>query len=349
MRKTTQLMGAVSATALIAFTSVPALAVGTNAGDTITNNVTVGYSVGGVEQADETASDSFTVDRKIDVTVAELGGSSTTVAPDEQDAAITFQVTNTSNDAADFNLSVDQSTSDNFNISNVQFYLDDGDNVFDAGDTLITFIDELAEDAQVTIHVVGDIPDTVTNGQTADVALIATAHAASGSTGSLGAIYTATSGANTAGVDNVLADGAGDVDSANNGDFSDTDTFVVTAADLTVTKTSTIISDPVNGASDPKAIPGAVIEYCITVANAAGVGTATNVDISDTLPGEVSFDTGDGIFVDGNASCASGTDGLLVTPTPTAAYNSGTGEITAQLSDIPAGTTRSVYFQVEIN
>jgi len=345
MRKTTQLMGAVSATALIAFTSVPALAVGTNAGDTITNNVTVGYSVGGVEQADETASDSFTVDRRIDVTVAENGGTSTTVAPDEQDAAITFTVTNLSNDTADFDLSVVQSAADDFDISNVQFYLDDGNGVFDGGDTLVTFIDELAEDDSVVIHVIGDIPDTVINGQTADVALVADAHAAGG-VGSLGAEYTATAGANTAGVDNVLFDGAGDVDSANAGDHSDTDTFVVAAADLTVTKTSTIISDPVNGTTNPKAIPGATIEYCITVANAAGVATASAVDVTDTLPGEVTFVSAFGIYVDGDAACTGGTEGV---GSGDAAFNSGTGEVTGDLSPIAAGTTSSLYFRVTID
>ena len=346
MKKTTQLMGAVSATALVAFTSAPVLAAGTDAGDTITNNVTVGYSVGGVAQADETASDTFTVDRKIDVTVAELGGSSTSVAPDQDNAAITFTVTNLSNDTADFDLSVVQSAADDFDITGVEFYIDDGDGIFNAADgSAVTFIDELAEDASVVIHVVGDIPDTVTNGQSADVALVADTHEAGG-VGSLGTEYTATAGANTAGVDNVLADGAGDEDGANDGAFSDTDSFVVSAADLTITKSSTIISDPVNSTTNPKAIPGAVIQYCITVANAAGVGTATNVDVSDTLPGEVSFVSAFGIYVDGDAACTGGTEGV---GSGDAAYNAGTGEVTGDLSDIPASTTRSLYFRVTID
>ena len=41
---------------------------------------------------------------------------------------------------------------------------------------------------------------------------------------------------------------------------------------LSVTKTSFIISDPVNGTNNPKAIPGATVEYLISVSNAgAGV------------------------------------------------------------------------------
>jgi uncharacterized repeat protein (TIGR01451 family) len=33
-------------------------------------------------------------------------------------------------------------------------------------------------------------------------------------------------------------------------------------------------------------IPGAVVEYCIAVANAAGSATATNISVSDTLAGD---------------------------------------------------------------
>ncbi|MEQ8412293.1 MAG: proprotein convertase P-domain-containing protein [Erythrobacter sp.] len=38
-------------------------------------------------------------------------------------------------------------------------------------------------------------------------------------------------------------------------------------ARLSVTKVSSVISDPVNGTTDPKAIPGALVEYLITVSN----------------------------------------------------------------------------------
>jgi len=39
-------------------------------------------------------------------------------------------------------------------------------------------------------------------------------------------------------------------------------------AQISVTKVSSVIADPVNGTADPKAIPGATIEYLITVTNA---------------------------------------------------------------------------------
>ena len=340
MKRTKQLLGAVSAVALVGLSASPAIAAGTTAGDSITNNVSVAYQVGGVDQTEETASDTFVVDRKVDVVVAEVGGASTSVSPGETQAAITFDVTNSSNDVVDLDLSIVQSTADDFDISNVQFYLDDGDGVFDAGDTLITYLDEMAEDETRTVHVVGDTPISATNGQSADVALVADAHAGGGAS-ALGAELTNTAGANTAGIDTVLADGAGDEDLVENGDFSDTDTYVVGAADITVAKSSSVVSDPINGTTNPKAIPGATIEYCITVANAAGAATATGVNVNDVLPADVTYDAGFGIFVDGDATCASGVAG--------GSYNATDNEVDGALSDIAASTTRSLYFRVTID
>ena len=50
-----------------------------------------------------------------------------------------------------------------------------------------------------------------------------------------------------------------------------TDTVeVILAADLILVKNAAILTDPVNGASNPKAIPGAVASYTITVNNQGG-------------------------------------------------------------------------------
>jgi uncharacterized repeat protein (TIGR01451 family) len=74
---------------------------------------------------------------------------------------------------------------------------------------------------------------------------------------------------------------------------------------LTVTKTSLLISDPVNGTANPKMIPGAIVEYSITVSNA---GTspidANTIVIRDPFPTMISpyVSTGAGppvILVDG--------------------------------------------------
>lgn len=342
MKTTTQLLGAVSAFALVVMTSAPALAEGTKAGDTITNNVSVTFNVGGVTQNAQTASDDFMVDRKVNVTMTSVGAA-TSVSPGEADAVIAFDVQNLSNDTVDLDLAAVLTAGTSANISNFRIYLDDGDNIFDAGDTLVTYLDEVAEDAIVRVFVRADIGLNAVNADQFKVTLTANAHA-SGGVGSLGAELFATSGADTSGIDTVLADGEGAIDAAYSGDFSATGTYRVAGAVVTLTKTSRVVSDPVNGSTNPKAIPGATVEYCITVANATGAALATDVKVVDDLPFDVTFLTGTS-FVDGDASCANGTPG--------GAFSAGTGpanedQVLADVSDVAAGQTRSVYFQVEI-
>ena len=83
MTRTVQLLASASVLAAAALAASPALAAGTAAGTTITNNVTLNYKVGGVDQTAVSASDSFTVDRKVMLTVAEAGSATTNVSPGE--------------------------------------------------------------------------------------------------------------------------------------------------------------------------------------------------------------------------------------------------------------------------
>lgn len=62
---------------------------------------------------------------------------------------------------------------------------------------------------------------------------------------------------------------------------------------LEITKTSNVISDPVNGTTNPKAIPGAVVEYVITVRNVgAGTVDASSIVLVDVMPAEMAFAVG---------------------------------------------------------
>lgn len=78
-------------------------------------------------------------------------------------------------------------------------------------------------------------------------------------------------------------------------------------ATITVTKLSTVISDPFNGASNPKRIPGAVIEYSVAPAN-SGTGSpdANSVYITDVVDSTaLSFYVTGGVsFTDGATSSA---------------------------------------------
>lgn len=71
----------------------------------------------------------------------------------------------------------------------------------------------------------------------------------------------------------------------------DEQTYSVEGAALTVTKTSAPISDPVSGATNPKAIPGALVRYCILIAN-AGPATASSVTATDALPATLNYVAG---------------------------------------------------------
>lgn len=63
-----------------------------------------------------------------------------------------------------------------------------------------------------------------------------------------------------------------------------------TAALLVVSKASTVISDPVSGTTNPKLIPGAIVEYAITVRNVgAGTVDASSIVILDDMPGQMAF------------------------------------------------------------
>lgn len=274
-------------------------AVGTDAATNITNTATVNYSVGAVAQAPISASASFLVDRRIDFTVSEVNGAATSVNPNQPNQATTFTVANTGNATQEFRLTGANrpngdtlfGQTDNGDVEEPpRVFLDDGDGVFDAGDTQVSFV-SVAEDATVTVHVVANIPAGLANGTYANVRLTAAA-AQAGTSGATLEVETA--GPDTAAVDVVFADGTAGGNVGRDGQGFAHDQYAVVAAALTVTKTSDVISDPVNGVSaDAKAIPGAVIEYVLTLANAAGAGApAASISLSDPVPANTSFATG---------------------------------------------------------
>ncbi|MFC3713941.1 hypothetical protein ACFOMD_15310 [Sphingoaurantiacus capsulatus] len=64
-------------------------------------------------------------------------------------------------------------------------------------------------------------------------------------------------------------------------------------AGLAAQKTSVVFSDPVNDTTNPKRIPGAAVDYTITITNNAGATVDNNtVILSDALPAEADFFAG---------------------------------------------------------
>lgn len=329
----------------------PAYAAGTQAGTTITNNVTVDYAVGGVSQNQISASSSFTVDRKVVVTVAELGTATTTVSPGQADAVTTFTVTNSSNAVLDLGLAAANRTggsaahggADTFDVGNIRIFRDtNASGSYDTGDTQVTYLDQVAADATVTLFVVADVPLGRASNDVAGVTLTATAQ--DGSTaGSQGAALVQTTGADTSGVDTVFADTNANGNIARDGISFAEDDYTIFAASITATKLSRIVSDPFNGTTNPKNIPGAVVEYCISLANAPSSATASNVTVTDVLPSQTTYEPSFGVRVGGTVSSGvCNPDGA-----PTGSFASGT--VTGTIPSLAASQTRTVLFRAVIN
>lgn len=347
-------VGIIGLAAITSLAATPALAAGTTAGTTITNTATVDYQVGGVAQGQQSASNNFTVDRKINLLVEEVGTVTTSVVPGQTNAVTTFQLTNSSNEVLDFALVASQIVggtashggTDTFDATNVRIYRDNTVTgtvgSWDVGDTLLTgFVDELVVDTAIRLFVVADIPTGLANNAVAGVTLRATAREG-GTAASQGAAITETAGANTAGKDTVFADIAGVTgDAARDGSHSDNDDYTVQTATLAVTKTSRVISDPFNNTTNPKLIPGAVVEYCIAVANSGSVA-ATSVVINDAVPAQLLFSAGT-ILLNGT-----------VTGTTCNADGAAGGSYTAPnvsgtIATIAAGATRTLVFRATVN
>lgn len=116
-----------------------------------------------------------------------------------------------------------------------------------------------------------------------------------------------------AGAYNNTSSAVGSTNSGTGGTASAT--LIVALPSLTVAKTVLLVSDPINGAANPKAIPGAIVMYSIQVTN-SGAGTADNntTVIDDPIPTNSTLFVGDlgsagsgpVAFVDGTPPAASG-------------------------------------------
>lgn len=282
-----------------------AQAAGTLQGTNVANTASVDYTVGGVNQPDVSSNTAtFLVDRRINLTVAEVGGVATNVIPGAIDQVTTFTVTNSTNGTQDFRLVGSNDAAgagtafgdtDNFNVTVLRVFVDsNGNGTYDSALDTATFIDELGADQTRTVFVLGNIPAGQVNADTAGVTLRAFA-ANSGGVGALGVDATQTAGADTAAVDTVFGDTTGAPnttgDAARDGSHSDDDEYDVVTAALAVIKSQTVISDPFNGAVNPKAIPGAVIEYCVDINN-TGATQADAIVMTDAIPANTTYQAG---------------------------------------------------------
>jgi uncharacterized repeat protein (TIGR01451 family) len=277
-------LGALLATLLL---GQQAMAVGTRADTDINNTVDVDYQVGGIDQTTLSDTVTFKVDRRVDFTLEPVSTPDLEpVGPGQNDVFVDFLLTNLSNSDLDFTLalaqmtggSVDGSGTDDADMTNIEYA------VVTAGDPTPTqggaqYVDDLAADASVRIRVWGDAALALTNGQIAGIELTATAVELAGTEVAPGAAlaYGVANGDLT--VENVDPDDADGVRVSNDG-------FIVQSAELTVSKAYTIQGGDF-GSGLP--IPGATVEYTITINNASTTASADNVVITDTLDTDLVF------------------------------------------------------------
>jgi uncharacterized repeat protein (TIGR01451 family) len=359
---------ALSPLALVA----PAMAAGTSAGTTVSNLATVNYQVGGIGQpaigssptgntAGAGTATTFLVDNKIDLSVIETSGAATITSPALPNVVTQFKLTNTGNFTQGYTLVATNLSGttlfgqvDNFDQGNLRAYVSGTACLTTstitpiyAGETTAS-VATLAADSCVYVFVLADTPTTPVNGDYSNVRLTATTVTAT----TLGTITETTTG-DTALVDIVFADSAtGGQVPRDARAFAD-DQYAVQSATLSVLKSSAVFSDPFNGTTNPKAIPGAVVEYTIVVSN-TGATAATNVSISDLIPAntaaalgqyggaglDIQQQTGAGANTTCTASDADA-DGCAITA----------GTLTVAIANVQTGVAnnRTVRFRVTIN
>jgi uncharacterized repeat protein (TIGR01451 family) len=285
----------------------------------------------------------FEVDRKLDLLIDEFSNGRSIVTPSDTADVMSgteclgFDVKNEGNSTIDVNLSLNQTgVSDPHNGTESETIADLGDCEIrlesdgtgasgtcqtSGTDTIVSTISNLAPDTIQRIWVTCDIDSDWVDGDITAVTLIG--DFAEPGTGTEITVDDRLTADDPAAVDDVFADGLcldtqtspGGCQTGNDANYdgkhSDSDSFEVNSADLEVTKTSAVYSDPFSS-SNPKAIPGAVITYTITVANTGDVD-ATDIEIDDSLAVEIASGTiaFNPTFDDGDDTCV-GTKGIVV-------------------------------------
>jgi hypothetical protein len=333
----------------------------TPSGSTVSNLATVNYKVGTTSQTPIGSSvggntsgagtpTTFLVDTKLLISVVTNDAADVAVTPAQTGAVLSFTVTNNGNATQGVTFGTVQELAgvlastagagftgtDNFDPTGISVFVANGHGgaYVSATDTASS-IPQLTAGSSVVVYIVSTIPAAQIDGDVAVEALKATVSIAGGS-----ATYGTAPGANittdnaaaawTPGTVQILfADAAGlsgDTDILHDGISSARDAYIVQSAKLTITKTQTILSDP-TGDAIKHAIPGAVVQYTITVANSVTATTAASaISLADGLPTFTSWGTATvgtlnvttpGVNGGANFACP---DGSVTTKTATGLY-----------------------------
>lgn len=272
-------------------------------GTVVSNSIDLSYVSGGSTiTVPSAATATFTVDRKIDLNVDALDGGALVYAEQgADDAVLNFLVENLGNGTQGFDIGITTagtlgltyattagaegtywvtiSTSPTPGAATETLYNVNGTR--NAGD--------LPAGGRYYVHLYANVATSATSGQTRSFDVIARALDAGTAT-----ITAEVRGQGAGGIDTVFADPGAD------GRELATESLTINAPDLSATKSVAVVSENLNGnfncatgapvPGSEAAIPGACLEYTITVTNGAGAtNAARNLVITDALPGEVTY------------------------------------------------------------
>lgn len=343
------------------FPFTQAHAAGTAAGTSITNTATATYSIGGTPATPVDGSVSLDVDEIIDVEVT-APATATTVGTPDSDKVLVFTVTNTGNGSESFTLTPNRSigVGDDFDPSvgaAGDLFLDvNNDGIYQAlTDTAIVGPVTLAADQVRQVLFISNIPAALLDGDTGEVTLKAhamTAGAAPAGTGAAVGTQLATLG--DGGVDAVVGVGSGGAADSGADDLA-TGIYVVTNVTVAVVKNVIGVVNPfgvvcaVSGGNDsPCLVPGATVEYRITVTVTSASGAvAEGIQVTDDIPASTTYVTSS-IELNNVAK----TDIADADEAACSACGNATGTVTVNVGDITGtvgGAVNHVDFKVTIN
>jgi uncharacterized repeat protein (TIGR01451 family) len=335
----TAMRAALISTALVSLGSYT-MAAGTAPDTDITNSIDVSYSSGGttITRTNE-SSVTFKVDRKVDfVLEGQDAGSKVTVSQDAPDQQLTFRLQNEGNDVSGYDIDIETSgtigltsgtgegTYSVYISPNAGAYDANTDTAYDPSGTVS--IGDIVSDGIVYIKIVADIPADAADGQEDTFKLTATALDANTSSPTKQATAPSISV-----VDTFFADGDED------GIEIDSERYQVSAPIISANKTSVVISENLSGTFNCATeapdggeafVPGACVEYTLTISNGNATAPATNVVMTDVLPDDVTF-------VD------------IVSYTNFDNVSQENGTVTGSIASLPANTDATATFRVTID
>jgi len=306
------------------------MALGTPSGTPLSSFATVTYMIGDIRYTQNSNLVITRVDEVIDVVVTWQDSADATVHPEGTGEVLTFRVTNTGNGTEAFALTADNTISEGEYIPSLTgITLDTNENeLFDAeGDLPYTPGENdplLPPGGSITVFVLNDIPDGISNGDRGHCQLVAIATTGSGDPGSV--------------IEAAGDEGTDVVFGPSGGQAGYTGTYIVSTLFVSIDK-SVQVTDPLGGTAP---MTGAVLTYSLTV-TVSGSGTAEGVIITDPIPE--------------NTTYRPGTLSLNSVPLTDAADTdegdedfSSPGVVTVLLGDLNAGSpAQTISFDVTLN